>query len=420
MKITVSSPDGLGDFILRLPMLAALREAGHELQIFLRPPAFDLAQVALPDCRLIKIAQDPYAGQIRARGFPFRPEHRAISAFGPDLYLATAFNLSFFDQVWVEQNRGRVKTAGFTCAHGTRNCPTTCDPERVAAGFGLSVPVDPFLPEGEKNRRLLEAVLGRSIALAAPRLQARDADYAAARALLQKQGWEGEEFWIACVGHRPGIAGKDWGEENWAGFFADAFAGKTVVFLGNSKESESISRIIRAASRGSRFLNLASAPPALPVSLALAGLSAGYVGRDSGVMHLTCAVEKPVLALFSGAHGRRFWPSATSGIVVVQDWPCRECEFCCAHDGDHCVKGVPQDTVREAWNELRTSPPQGLRVVEIPLPAERALDLAREASRKYARLAGELAQWKANEQRTVNWLDAFGRRLRQFSRRRFL
>ena len=39
MKITISSPDGLGDFILRVPMLRALGDRGHALQMFLRRPA---------------------------------------------------------------------------------------------------------------------------------------------------------------------------------------------------------------------------------------------------------------------------------------------------------------------------------------------------------------------------------------------
>lgn len=84
------------------------------------------------------------------------------------------------------------------------------------------------------------------------------------------------------------------------------------------------------------------------------------------------------------------------------------------------MQAVPLDAVRQAWRDLMERGVSGLRVVQIPMPEGRAVELAREASQKYARLAGEFAQWKADEQRTVNWLDALGRRIRRFSRRKFL
>ena len=420
MKITVSSPDGLGDFILRLPLLLALREAGHELQIVLRPPAYDLALMALPGCEVLKIASDPYANAVRARSFPFRLEHRAIAKFQPELFLVAAFNISFFDQVWVERHHGRIKLAGFTCLQGSRSCSTTCDPERVAAEFTLSVPVDPFLPDAQKNHVLLESLLRQSAVLQPPKLKAQEADLAAARVLLKHHGLTEGKFWIACIGNRPGITGKHWGESNWRAFFHEVCADKEVAFLGNTKECESINRIIENSSSLYRFVNMASNPPLLPVSLALAELSAGYVGRDSGIMHMAAALDKPLLALFSGAHGKRFWPSASCGVVVVQDWPCRECEFCCAHDGDHCVKAIPQETMRQSWDDLQAGSVRGLRIVEVAMPEGRALELAREASQKYARLVCEFAQWQAADRRTANWIDAAARRLRVMMRRKFL
>jgi ADP-heptose:LPS heptosyltransferase len=420
MKITIGSPDGLGDFILRLPLIEGLREAGHELQILLRPPAFDLAQVALPGCRVVKIEKDPYAPAVQAQGFPFRSEHREIETFAPDLYLAAPFNISFFDQVWVERHSGDARMAGFACASGTRFCPTTCDPERIAARFSITAAVDPFLPEGEKNHTLLETLLGKSVAKKSPVLAAREADLAEARKILAAHGIAEGAYWVACVGHRPGIASKDWGEKNWSGFFQENFANRSVLFLGNAREAESIARIAQSLPASARFANLASAPPPLPVSLALAQLSAGYVGRDSGVMHLAAAVGKPVFAVFSGAFGARFWPQADRGAVVVQDWPCRECESFCAHDAGHCVHALPPEAVSAAWTDFENRSGPGLTVRKVPLPEGVARALAEEASRRYARQAQAFATWKAGAQRTVNWMDALGKYLSRMARRKFL
>jgi ADP-heptose:LPS heptosyltransferase len=73
MKITIGSPDGLGDFVLRIPFFEALRDAGHDLQIFMRPPASDLAPTLLPTARIERISEDPYARLVRFRRNPSYP-----------------------------------------------------------------------------------------------------------------------------------------------------------------------------------------------------------------------------------------------------------------------------------------------------------------------------------------------------------
>ena len=71
MRITISSPDGLGDFVLRMPLFEALCDAGHDLQIFMRPPASELATAAVPADRIERIGEDPYARLVRFRRSPF-------------------------------------------------------------------------------------------------------------------------------------------------------------------------------------------------------------------------------------------------------------------------------------------------------------------------------------------------------------
>ena len=96
MKITISSPDGLGDFVLRMPFFEALRDAGHDLQIFMRPPAFDLARAVLPAARIEKISEDPYARLVRFRRNPFAAELKKIPAFAPDLFVVAPFSTQLF------------------------------------------------------------------------------------------------------------------------------------------------------------------------------------------------------------------------------------------------------------------------------------------------------------------------------------
>ncbi len=96
MKITISSPDGLGDFVLRIPFFEALREAGHDLQIFMRPPAFELARALLPTARVEAISEDPYARLVRFRRNPFGRQSEGRSPHSGQTFSSSrSFNRAF-------------------------------------------------------------------------------------------------------------------------------------------------------------------------------------------------------------------------------------------------------------------------------------------------------------------------------------
>ena len=351
MKIAISSPDGMGDFILRVPMITALGEAGHKLQLFLREPAASLAEVVFPEAELNRIEADPYHHESRTKKNPFKREHRAIRRFRPDLYVASLFSLNFFDEVWIEWNRGHVPMAGFTTQEDFWTSGTIRKPGVIAEQFRIRVEVPVDLPELEKNRRLGSAILGVDLPEVMTRLSADSTSLQQAKNLLKKHGIEEGGYLVACVGGRSGLRMKDWGEKNWRRFFESIYSsdGRPVLFLGNAKEAESIERIRSSAFRS---VNLSLAPPPIRVSLALASLSSGYVGRDSGVMHMAAAVGRPVLAAYGGGHWGRFFPSSGPAVVVSQSISCRGCNFSCPHERPHCITGISMKTMLEGWRRL--------------------------------------------------------------------
>jgi len=365
MKITLSSPDGLGDFILRVPTIRALLESGHKLQMFMRRPAMDLAKDVFPEVELHTIAADPYHPETRGKKNPFRNELNAIRGFGPDLYVASLFALNFFDEVWFENDRWRVPVAGFSTRDAFWPSGTIADPVGLTENFRVRVEVPVALPELEKNRRLGSAILGNDLPVAPPSLVPGENALAAARDILRTHELTEGAYWIACVGSRSGLAMKDWGEDNWRNFFLSVLpaAGRPVVFFGNQKEWASIERI-----RSDRFVsvNLAEDPPSVPVSLALAAMACGYVGRDSGVMHMASAAFRPVLAAFSGGHWGRFFPSSGPAVVVTQAMSCRMCDFACPHEQPHCIAAIRQATMLAGWNRLASS--NNVEVIEQPSP----------------------------------------------------
>lgn len=379
MKITISSPDGLGDFILRVPMITALWEAGHELQLMLRQPAASLADEVFPDLERCEIAADPYNQEIRKKRNPFRREQKAIRKFRPDLYVASPFAMTFFDEVWMERNKGSVPVAGFFALESFWPSGTIADPETLASGFQMKVDVPVALPDLEKNRLLGSAILKRELPAASPLLKPSHQAVLEARRILTAHGLKEGGYLVACVGGRAGILMKDWGEANWRDFLAEVSRedGRPVVFLGNSKEWESIERI-RAGT--SESVNLAG-DLLLAVSLALVAMSRGYLGRDSGLMHMASATGRPVLAAYGGGHWGRFFPSSGPAVVVSRFMSCRGCNFSCPHEEPYCVTGIRMESMLEGWRRLPDV--HGVEIIEEE--RDPSLDtMTRERAREFA------------------------------------
>lgn len=161
---------------------------------------------------------------------------------------------------------------------------------------------------------------------------------------------------------------KDWGEKNWQttlAHFVREF-GCRLVFLGNREESASVDRILSALPAGGH-VNLAAEPPDLGTTFHLIARSAGYVGRDSGLMHLAAAAGIPVLAVFGGGHWGRFLPQDTRSVVVTLAMPCQRCNWRCHFTEPHCIRGISVEQVLSGWNALR-SQPGGNTVMEFAPP----------------------------------------------------
>jgi ADP-heptose:LPS heptosyltransferase len=395
MKITIGSVDGLGDFVLRLPLFEALLAAGHRLQLVMRPPAADLARELFPETEVLVLERDPFRAETKKQRSPFRHELAGIRKFGPDLYVASAFQLNFFDEVFAREIT-EVRMAGFTCDEDFWPSDTAIDPYELAGRFDVRASVPTNLPEGRKNLRLAEALTGVAPTRVAPRRPTADSLHKA-RELLAAHGLSGGDFTVVCAGSRPGLVMKDWGEAHWASLLGriGADAERSFVFVGNPKEAASVSRLCESLPPRVRRVNLAAEPPPVAVSYALVSLASAYLGRDSGVMHLAAAAGVPLLAVFAGGHWPRFLPEAQRGIILTREAPCRGCNFYCPFPEPWCVKTVPVDAVARAWRDL----PQmnGLQTVELPA-GEQWLSMARDLDvPSYAREQAESARLAVHE-----------------------
>jgi ADP-heptose:LPS heptosyltransferase len=421
MKITISSPDGLGDFVLRLPFFEALRNAGHDLQIFMRPPAFDLAAAVLPGARIERIGEDPYARLVRFRRSPFAAELKKISAFGPDLFVIALFQQSFFDEICLSKLSKRLKVAGFRCMDAFWSTEANTRPQDISEGFAIRAETKTDLPELEKNRLLASAILGSSIPARPARISPPGRALDEARSILQEHAISENGYWVVCAGARPGLEIKDWGEANWSAALAEIASETKVPFLfvGNEAEAPSIDRIRAALPKGCVHLNLAGKPPPILTTLGIVALSSGFVGRDSGPMHLAAACGRPFLAISSGWLWGRFFPETDGSVIVSRKVPCQGCLGYCHLPEPFCVRRVTVEQFLEGWRLLQSEPAHATRIVEIPMDDELRREIVETAHLRFPQLAHEARRHVFESGRAVNLLDSAGIGVRLLARRKY-
>jgi ADP-heptose:LPS heptosyltransferase len=421
MRITISSPDGLGDFILRLPMIEALHDSGHDLQIFMRPPACDLAVAVLPTARVEKITEDPYARLVRFRRNPFASELRKIAAFSPDLLVIALFQHSFFDEICLSKLPKRLRVAGFRSAEAFWGTLANTAPRQLAERLDMWVEAAANVPELEKNRSLASAILGSPIPRKPAKISPPQTAIDDARSLLRRHKVSEGEYWVVCAGYRRGLEIKDWGEENWVAALGH-IASETKVpflFLGNKAEAASNERIRSHLPDVSRHINLASSPPSLLVTFGIIALSAGFVGRDSGPMQLAAASQRPILAIFGGSHWGRFLPETSRAVVVSREVPCQGCLGYCHLPEPFCVRRVTVQQFLDGWKLLRSAPRDETRILEIPLDADLSREIVDKAHLRFPELAQEARRQLFEAGRAVNLLDSAGLCMRSLARRNY-
>lgn len=284
-------PGALGDLLLAVPALRALRaaEPGARLALAAQPRIGRLL-VALG------VADDAVAFDALGLG----------ALFVDDPALAPA------DLV---RGAGRV-----VCWFGAR------DPSFAARLRGLApgAVVAPSVPaEGGAVWEHLLATVGvaagdgvaRGEGLAAP-VTVPDSLLDAGRCALGAAGWDGVTPLLVV---HPGASGpaKRWPAEGFARVLAPgAPAGRVVVLHEGPTDADAVDAV---ASR-LKDVPLILRQPALEALAGALGLAGACLGNDSGVSHLAAAVGTPTLALFRQEHlAWRSWAPVGRAVVVARE-----------------------------------------------------------------------------------------------------
>ncbi|HUO07759.1 MAG TPA: glycosyltransferase family 9 protein [Phycisphaerae bacterium] len=360
MRVVVSNPDGMGDVVLRLPMMRAILDAGHELMVLCRGHAEHFVRRGLgPAAQVVVLQRDPYAMQrekieqfdadLIDRVHPFL-QSDGVLAFGPYQWTILEEHLA---RIAAESGGTRVRMNGFRYLGG-RSVDGIPGAERV-------VEVHEHWHESRKNAALCAGVLGKQVALGDPVLRADETDLELARKYLAAEHprWWARAgstgFWTGLMGNAGDYyAGlKEWGHENWVDVVRHLITnrGLCVLLTGAENERKSLERIrslIGLEEQVAVVTGDASTSEGVSMILGLTSLSQAYIGKDSGPMHVAAALGKPVVSLFGGGHWPRFTPLATPSLAVAVEMPCSPCGWFCRMSESYCVKLVPVSRVTAA------------------------------------------------------------------------
>jgi len=157
--------------------------------------------------------------------------------------------------------------------------------------------------------------------------------------------------------------GSRWPDKRWPANHYAALAqhaadnGRNIVLVGDTDDSKHCDEI--ASRMGGSVINLAGECSIMETAAVISRCD-GFVGNDSGLMHLAEAVGVPVLALFGPTvEAFGYFPSGPSSRVLERSLSCRPCSrngaVPCIRGTNECLTAISVDDVQGALDTMLNS-----------------------------------------------------------------
>jgi heptosyltransferase-2 len=319
-RLIVRAPNWLGDAVMALPALAAVRRAFEGRTIVLAAsaavaPIFEERTSARPD-EIITVDDKREAAQLR--------DARADAI----LLLRNSFG-----SAWTARRSGIPERWGYRA-----------DWRGILLTRGVARPRKTV----HQVQYYIELVRGLGIeppaAGALPRIEALPSTVEKAAALLAASGVAPDE---RLVGFAPGAAygnAKRWPPARVAEVIAGLDA--TAVLIGAGADRETGRAIESSLPPGARVVNLIGRTTVRQL-VGVVSRCAAFVSNDSGAMHIAAALGVPLTAIFGPTDERVTAPAGAADVIVRKVFcrPCmlRECPI------DHrCMKRIDVDAVLQS------------------------------------------------------------------------
>jgi ADP-heptose:LPS heptosyltransferase/GT2 family glycosyltransferase len=388
-SILILCLDTYGDLTLRQPLFRSLLDAGCRVGLVVTTPYERL--LPFLDGRLEYIPSDlrpydPPQGDFWIRAAALQAE---IERWRPDLLVCGPYTRTPLDQFLLR--RSRVPSLGFVNPkRGDADLDALIlEPAQDAASMTRALSIAEETREADKNRVLLEAILGPLEGEYQPSLRLAPEDEARAIQTLERLGLDARGFAFAAPAGAVTTNGiKSWPREVFLAVVEhlERRHGLRTLVTGIAAEAPVLEDLIAAgAERGLRLAQWLGGPDDLGELLGLIRWSRLYLGRDTGPMHFAAALDVPVLALFGGGHWPRFLPAAKRSFIATHELPCFGCEWECWLPEPACITTVDTQVLLDGadWLLAETTPERRLELGR-PLASD-SQELIRAGAARYRR-----------------------------------
>jgi len=339
MRVLVRTPNWLGDIVMALPVLDALRaHFPDEVLVAAAPRAFAPMLTAVPAVdQVVPLRRD-------GRGWRALEAEAEAGQLRDGRFDRVVLVPNSFGAAWVARRAGIEERWGFA-AHWRRSLLTRAVPRPRRRTPSLHQ-VDYYL----------ELVRGLDIEVATrePRLTPPPRMLERAQRLLDAAGCDRGR---PVVGVAPGAAyghAKRWPPDRYGRVVARLVreCGVAVVLLGSAHDRdagyaiESSLTAVGAAGLDAGVVNLVGRTD-LAELIGILAVCRGVISGDSGAMHLAAALQVPVTALFGPTDDRLTGPVGAHEVLVHPVW-CRPCFFRDCPIDHRCMTGISEDDVFQA------------------------------------------------------------------------
>lgn len=353
--ILVSRLDGLGDAVLGTTLLSGLHARWPEARILLlvRPKLIGLHQILPSWVQVISPGFDAYApvhGKQEQIANLLRETARDLH---PDLMI-----LSEFNRAWAAELLAML--CGTPRVMAFENCSGLNAGNRpIRERLGLPKPQGWELvktsyewPEVVKYRAMLSA-LGIDPAPHLPSVRVQPDDRDAAAAFWSESGFPSANVPLVLFPSSGDGLLRSLPAAAWARWAAHLAQRRDVVLLGSETDAPALNAIAAAglATDIKRLIMPGNRPGLLAGVLEMA---AGYIGADTGPMHIAAALGRPTLGIFgggtigrfaAGSDPRRFLPVGQRAAAIRMPLGCFGCGWECAFDQRLCLTRMPIDDI---------------------------------------------------------------------------
>lgn len=347
-RVVVVAPNWLGDVVMALPAIAAVRRWFPDAHLAVAARAHVAPLLTMAD-GVDEVVSLSGRGDWRdAAGRRADAGRLADGRFDVAVLLPNSFHAA-----WLVRQAGVPERWGYRA-----------DLRGMLLTRGVPRPPRPITQAAYYTHLVFALGAGHGPSQLSAALQVAAASRDAAAALLRAQGWTGGPLVVFAPGAAFGPA-KRWPPQRVAQVAHQLVVeqGVTPVLVGAGGDLETIAQVIRhyglLAGAGTVIIDLGGRTD-VPTLAGVFALSAAVVSNDSGAMHVAAAVGVPVTAIFGPTDEHATaplpHPSGQTATIVAGQARCRPCLLRLCPIDHRCMTSIDPGRVAQSVINRQEAP----------------------------------------------------------------